>query len=123
MAADRGQGRGLEGGVRDVEVIDSSREDRRRFEKRNFANIVYEYSARGAKLSSNRVSIGEDRGNFEVAETLSRYPVGKAVTVYYNPLHPKEAVLERDLPKGLWGCLGIATCWRSCSARRSACTN
>ncbi len=95
--------------VRDVEVIDSSREDRRRFEKRNFANIVYEYSARGAKLSSNRVSIGEDRGNFEVAETLSRYPVGKAVTVYYNPLHPNEAVLERDLPKGMWGCLGIAT--------------
>ena len=31
------------------------------------------------------------------------------MTVYYNPLHPNEAVLERDLPKGLWGCLGIGT--------------
>jgi hypothetical protein len=29
--------------------------------------------------------------------------------VFYNPLHPNEAVLERDLPKGLWGCLGIGT--------------
>ena len=95
--------------VRDVEVLDSSREDRRRIEQRNFANIVYEYAARGETLRNNRVSIGEDRGNFEVAETLARYPVGKAVTVYYNPAHPHEAVLERDLPKGLWGCLGIAT--------------
>jgi len=95
--------------VRDVEVIDSSREDRRRIEQRNFANIVYEYSARGETLRNNRVSLGEDRGNFEVAETLARYPVGKAVTVYYNPAHPKESVLERDLPQGLWGCLGVAT--------------
>lgn len=31
------------------------------------------------------------------------------MTVYYNPRHPREAVLERDLPKGLWGCLGIGT--------------
>ena len=95
--------------VRDVKVLDSSREDGHRIDKRNFANIVYEYAARGETLRNNRVSLGEDRGNFEVAETLARYPVGKAVTVYYNPAHPHEAVLERDLPKGLWGCLGIAT--------------
>ena len=62
---------------------------------------------RGQQLSNNRVSIGEDRGNFEVAETIARYPVGTDVTVYYNPLHPHEAVLERDTPKGWWGCFGI----------------
>src|SRR5439155_8215566 len=95
--------------VRKVEVIDSDREEGRRFEERNFADIVYEYSVAGRKLRNNRVSIGEDRGNFEVAETIAKYPVGTIVTVYYNPLHPKEAVLERDLPKGLWGCLGIGT--------------
>ena len=64
---------------------------------------------RGPKLRNNRVSIGEDLGNFQVAETIAKYPVGTAVTVYYNPLHPDQAVLERDLPKGLWGCLGIGT--------------
>ena len=95
--------------VRDVEVIDSDRQDRHRIEQRNFANIVYEYSVAGKKLRNNRVSIGEDRGNFQVAETLAKYPVGSIVMVYYNPLHPDEAVLERDLPKGLWGCLGIGT--------------
>jgi hypothetical protein len=93
--------------VRDVRVIDASREDGFRLEKRNFANIVYEYSVSGEKLSNNRVSIDEDRGNFGIAETIARYPVGRNVTVYYNSRHPREAVLERDTPKGWWGCLGI----------------
>jgi Protein of unknown function (DUF3592) len=95
--------------LRDVRVLDDSREDGHRFEQRNFANIVYQYSVAGKQLRNNRVSIGEDRGNFEVAETIAKYPVGTDVAVFYNPLHPNEAVLERDLPKGLWGCLGIGT--------------
>ncbi len=95
--------------LRDVKVLDSEREGGRKLEQRNFANIVYEYSVSGQKLRNNRVSIGEDRGNFQVAETIAKYPVGTVVTVYYNSRHPREAVLERDLPQGLWGCLGIAT--------------
>ena len=95
--------------VRKVKVMDSDRAEGHRFEERNFADIVYEYSVAGRKLRNNRVSIGEDLGNFEVAETIAKYPVGAVVTVYYNPLHPDQAVLERDLPKGLWGCLGIGT--------------
>jgi hypothetical protein len=95
--------------VRDVRVLDDSREDGYRFEPRNFANIVYQYSVSGQTLTNKRVSLGEDRGNFGVAETIARYPVGTAVTVYYNSRHPRDAVLERDSPKGLWGCLGIGT--------------
>jgi hypothetical protein len=95
--------------VRKVKVIDSEREEGHRFEERNFADIVYEYSVAGRKLRNNRVSIGEDLGNFQVAETIAKYPAGAAVTVYYNPRHPDQAVLERDLPKGMWGCLGIGT--------------
>jgi ribosomal protein L21E len=95
--------------VRKVKVIDGDREEGHRFEERNFANVVYEYSVAGKKLRNNRVSIGEDRGNFQVAETIAKYPVGAVVTVFYNPLHPDQAVLEPDLPKGMWGCLGIGT--------------
>jgi hypothetical protein len=96
--------------VRDVRVLDDKREDDYRLEPRNFANIVYEYTVSGVTLSNNRVSIGEDRGNFEVAETIARYPVGTAVTVYYNSLHPRTAVLERDLPLGkLWRYVAIGT--------------
>ena len=93
--------------LRDFKLIDSERADGYRTEQRNFANIVYEYSVAGQKLRNNRVSIGENLGNFEVAETIAKYPAGTVVTVYYNPLHPNEAVLERDLPKGIWGCLGL----------------
>lgn len=109
MAVGCGQGGDLEFEVREIRVMDSDREDGHRLEQRNFANIVYEYTVRGQLLRNNRVSIGEDRGNFEVAETIARYPAGTPVTVFYNQLHPNEAVLERDLPTGLWGCLGIGT--------------
>ena len=105
-----GQGGGLESRSARGQG-DRQRPGRRRTDskQRNFANIVYEYSVSGKKLRNNRVSIGEDLGNFQVAETIAKYPVGAVVTVYYNSLHPREAVLERDLPKGLWGCLGIGT--------------
>lgn len=92
--------------VRQVKVIDGDRQKGHRFEERNFANVTYEYSIAGQVYRCNRVTIGEDRGNFEVAETLARYPVGKPVTVYYNPNKRSEAVLERDMPQGVWGCLG-----------------
>ena len=95
--------------VREVSVMDKEREDGFRLEPRNFANITYEYSVSGEVLRNNRVSIGEDRGDFGVAETIARYPVGKAVTVYYNSRHPRDAVLERDTPRGWWGCLGIGS--------------
>lgn len=90
---------------RDVETFDDDEADGRGTEQRNFAKIVYEYTVRGQALRHDRVSIGEDLGNFEVAETIARYPVGKVVTVYYNPRKPGEAVLERDPPKGIFGCV------------------
>jgi hypothetical protein len=91
--------------TRAVKTFDDDREGGRGEEKRNFAKIVYEYQVSGQKMRASRVSIGEDLGNFEVAETIARYPVGKVVTVYYNPRKPREAVLERDVPKGVFGCV------------------
>jgi hypothetical protein len=95
--------------AREVKVIDGERESGHKFEARDFADIVYEYSVSGQTLSNNRVSIGENRGNFQVAETIAKYPAGAIVMVHYNPLHPRQAALERDLPQGPWGCLGIGT--------------
>lgn len=95
--------------VREIRVSDDDREEGYRLENRNFANVTYEYSVGARKLRSNRISISEDLGNFQVAEQLAKYPAGSIVTVYYNPRHPDQAVLERDLPKGLWGCLGLGT--------------
>ena len=90
---------------RKVGTFDDTREGGKGEEVRNFAKIVYEYEVSGQKLRASRVSIGEDMGNFMVEETIARYPVGAVVTVYYNPRRPKEAVLERELPKGVFGCV------------------
>jgi hypothetical protein len=71
-------------------------------ETRNFAKIVYEYTIASHRYQSSRVSIGDDTGNSEVAETLAKYPKGKEVTVYYNPSKRTEAVLEREMPPFVW---------------------
>jgi ribosomal protein L21E len=71
-----------------------------RNEVRNFASIAYEFEVLGKTRRGTRVTIAEDMGNSEVAETLKKYPVGKAVTVYYDPYDADKCVLERDLPPG-----------------------
>ncbi len=71
-------------------------------ELRTFAKIEYEFAVGSRKYRGNRVSIGEDMGNFQVAETVRKYPRGLEVTVYYNPAKPSESVLERDMPPGIW---------------------
>lgn len=69
---------------------------------RNFAEVRYEYRVNGKRFTGNRVSLGEDLGDFRVAETLARYPEGTNVVVYYDPARPSEAVLEHDAPEGVW---------------------
>lgn len=71
-------------------------------ELRNLAKVVFEYKVATRTCRGDRVSISEDLGNDEVAETLARYPVGRDVTVYYNPNRRDQALLEREVPQGLW---------------------
>jgi Protein of unknown function (DUF3592) len=70
-------------------------------ETRNFAEIAYSFVVSGATYHGKRVSLAPDPGNFEVAETLQRYPAGKDVTVVYNPINPNECILERDDPANI----------------------
>jgi hypothetical protein len=67
---------------------------------RNEPNVQYEFMAAGQKQRGNRITIGEKTSVYELEGLLSRYPVGKEVTVYFDPAHPAQAVLERDLPMG-----------------------
>ena len=84
--------------ARAVKSMNSKSDDT---EMRTFAKIVYEFTVAGRKYQGDRVSIGEDLGNFQVAGTIAKYPRGKDVTVYYNPVKPTQSVLERDLPAGM----------------------
>jgi hypothetical protein len=69
---------------------------------RNFAEVRYEYRVNGKRFTGNRISLGEDLGDFMVAETLARYPEGKRVIVHYDPAQPDRAVLEHGAPDGIW---------------------
>lgn len=64
----------------------------------NFPLIEYEYMIGEKKYRSKRISIGEQAADWQIEETLNRYPVGTIVEVFYNPANPGQAVLERDIP-------------------------
>lgn len=67
-------------------------------EIRNFAAVTYAFNVGKAKFHGNRIGIGEDSGNMDVAGTLKRYPKGAEVTIYYDPANPRNCLLERDPP-------------------------
>ncbi|HVT55298.1 MAG TPA: DUF3592 domain-containing protein [Xanthobacteraceae bacterium] len=67
---------------------------------KNVAAIEYEFSVGGKDYRGARIGIG-DIGPNEIDATLAKYPVGKAVTISYDPAHPKNCVLEREVPKGV----------------------
>jgi hypothetical protein len=70
--------------------------------------VMYEFTVGGEKIRGTRIDFAEKISGPDIGPTLARYPVGKSVTVYYNPQNPKQAVLERDMPVLIWvgaGCL------------------
>ena len=63
--------------------------------------VSYRYTVNGAALEGTRIRFGLDsQSREESAATVAPYPVGRAVTVYYDPAKPTESVLERLPPKG-----------------------
>ena len=61
------------------------------------ALLVYSYTVHGVRYENNRRSFFSE-GAIEspdyAEEVVQQYPVGKEVTVYYNPDDPSDAVLE-----------------------------
>lgn len=71
------------------------------------AHIRYEYGVSGQTFISSQVAFGPAPSSYRSARAqaeANRYPVGAAVTVYYNPDNPQEAVLEQRAS-------GTATVW------------
>jgi hypothetical protein len=75
------------------------------------AEIKYEYEVNGKTYTSNVIKVGGDvsshpskRKATDVDGLLLKYPVGSAVTVYYNPNFPRMACLEREGGEALVVC-------------------
>lgn len=74
---------------------------------KNVPAVEYEFSIGEKTYRGARIAIG-DMGGEDIEPMLARYPVGKTVTVYYDPSDPNQCVLEREIPKGIVsGCLGM----------------
>lgn len=69
-------------------------------EIRNFPAITFEYAVNGGRFVGTRYTLRDEIGNFQVPETLARYPKGAEVTVYYDPSDPGTSVIERTMPDG-----------------------
>jgi hypothetical protein len=61
--------------------------------------VVYSYAVNGQSYQSQRIRAGDQFLTVRVAgqaqATVARYPIGKSVTVYYDPANPAESALER----------------------------
>ncbi len=71
--------------------------------------ISYEFEANGQKRSGSRIGLLQTMSNAETDRILTEYPVGKQVTVYFDPKQPGEALLEPESGRSpLWGLVTLA---------------
>jgi hypothetical protein len=63
-----------------------------------FPRVEYEYEYQGESYQSKRIiTVNINWPKKEAEEAVARYPEGTSVTVWVNPDHPDQAVLETNL--------------------------
>jgi hypothetical protein len=63
----------------------------------SYPAIVYEYNVGGMNYQGQKITPGLRWGGSGSGKVVARYPAGSAVTVYYDPNNPADAVLERSV--------------------------
>jgi hypothetical protein len=61
-------------------------------------HVRYTYQVIGSEFTGDKITFGFGKGygsEAKAQQALANYPVGKQVTVYYDPENPASAVLER----------------------------
>jgi hypothetical protein len=65
------------------------------------ADVQYSYGVQGAEYTGNRIYFGDDMWSMPFIRSArkytERYPVGRRITVYYDPRNPCAAILEPGL--------------------------
>lgn len=73
------------------------------------ALVTYFYYAGDQRMTHDRVRFGDSiySGRGSAQDTLDKYPPETAITVYYDPDDPQNAVIERTLTTGIWGFMAV----------------
>ena len=61
--------------------------------------IIYEFRVGDTPYKGDRVTVAKEK---ITKAYLDKYPLNRAVTVYYDPADPNNSVLERGLPDGMF---------------------
>ena len=64
-----------------------------------YSEVRYLYQVMGVEYNGDKVAFGGSVGGSrkKASERIAQYPVGKTVTVYYDPNNHEDAVLERRI--------------------------
>lgn len=68
-----------------------------------YPNVRYEYAVQRKRYANDQLyfyAVNGSTNKRDAKKHLTPYPVGKTVTIYYNPTKPEESVLDRQVP--LW---------------------
>jgi hypothetical protein len=72
------------------------------------ARISYTYSVHGKQYTGSKINFGALLTSLAGAQGIvDRYPVGKSLTVFYNPNDNSAAVLEPGYASGVWFSPGV----------------
>jgi len=68
------------------------------------ARIAYRYNTSGRTYQGSRITYGDHgaRAPRHAQQQVQKYPVGRAVTVYYSPQNPQESLLEPGAKPHMW---------------------
>ena len=86
-------------GSRVIHTINSNQKSKKQWYYQ--AEIKYRYEVDGLEYISDRLDFGTYKHKYKSevypTGTTNKYPVGKNVTVYYDPIDPEQAVISREV--------------------------
>jgi len=65
--------------------------------------IEYEYEVNGKRYRSDRIFLTKLESDYNtIKKIVDKFPVGKKITIYYNPFKPEDSLLKRNYHTGMF---------------------
>ncbi len=65
--------------------------------------VEYEYQVDGKTYRSNKIFLTNLESDYNtIKKIVDKFPVGKKITIYYNPFKPEDSLLKRNYHTGMF---------------------